>query len=182
MSKDPFQILADEITLARQEIQRLQRSSLNRDEAEDLNQIITKGQVDMLAVGKAVEAKIQHHIANAMAEIERKTIDAATAAAASAIQETRQESLKVVQELSVANGEARKQAWRYFGGFWVWLISIGTLGALVGALAHMAVQGYGNAREFGKYPGVYCNSANGEKGTTKNGRPYCAFWLDIPRG
>jgi len=46
MSKDPFQMLVDEVTLARQEIQKLQRTSLNRDEAEDLNQVITKGQQD----------------------------------------------------------------------------------------------------------------------------------------
>jgi len=57
-----------------------------------------------------------------------------------AILETRQESLKVAQELSDAAGEARKQAWRYFGGFWVWLVSVGALGAFVGAITTMAVQ------------------------------------------
>jgi len=92
MSKDPFQMLVDEVTLARQEIQKIQRTSLNRDEAEDLNQVITKGQADMLDVSKAVEVKIQDMIANAVAGIEGKTIDAARTAAMAAILETRQES------------------------------------------------------------------------------------------
>jgi len=140
MSKDPFQMLVDEVTLARQEIQKLQRTSLNRDEAEDLNQVITKGQADMLDVSKAVEAKIKDAVANAVMGIEGKTIDAARTAAMAAILETRQESLKVAQELSDAAGEARKQAWRYFGGFWVWLVSVGALGAFVGAITTMAVQ------------------------------------------
>jgi len=140
MSKDPFQMLVDEVTLARQEIQKLQRTSLNRDEAEDLNQVITKGQADMLDVSKAVEVKIQDMIANAVAGIEGKTIDAARTAAMAAILETRQESLRVAQELSDAAGEARKQAWQYFGGFWVWLVSVGALGAFVGAITTMAVQ------------------------------------------
>jgi len=178
MSKDPFQMLVDEVTLARQEIQKIQRTSLNRDEAEDLNQVITKGQADMLDVSKAVEVKIQDMIANAVAGIEGKTRDAARTAAMAAILETRQESLKVAQELSDAAGEARKQAWRYFGGFWVWLVAMGALGAFVGAVTTMAVQGRADAKEFGKYPGVYCSSANGEKGTTEDGRQYCAFWLD----
>jgi hypothetical protein len=42
----------------------------------------------------------------------------------------------------------------------------------------MAVQGRTDAIAFGKHPGIYCNSANGEKGTTDDGRAYCAFWLD----
>ena len=41
MSKDPFQILADELTLIRKDMDQLQRTSLNKDEAKKLNQIVT---------------------------------------------------------------------------------------------------------------------------------------------
>ena len=35
--KDPFEILADEITLIRRQVDHLQRTSLNKDEAEAFN-------------------------------------------------------------------------------------------------------------------------------------------------
>jgi len=41
MSKDPFQILADELTLIRKDMDQLQRTSLDKDEAKKLNQIVT---------------------------------------------------------------------------------------------------------------------------------------------
>lgn len=178
MSKDPFQILADEVTLARQEIQKLQRTSLDREEAEDLNQIIIKSQADMLDVGLAVEKKIELKLNNIVADVKSHTMNAAKNAAVAAIQETRLESLKVANDLSKAAGEARQQAWRYFGGFWVWLLAVGALGALLGALVMFWMTGHRDAKEFGKYPGVYCGSAGGEKGTAEDGRPYCVFWLD----
>ena len=40
MSKDPFQILADELTLIRKDMDQLQRTSLNKDEAKTLNQAV----------------------------------------------------------------------------------------------------------------------------------------------
>jgi len=141
MSKDSYEdILVEELKALRETIEHLQRNSLNRAEAEDLNQVITKGQADMLDVSKAVEAKIKDAVANAVIGIEGKTIDAAKNGAVGAIRETREESLRVAQELSDATGEARKQAWRYFGGFWVWLAAAIALGAFLGTLATVAMQ------------------------------------------
>lgn len=40
--KDPFEILADEITLIRRQVDHLQRTSLNKDEAEAFNTTIAK--------------------------------------------------------------------------------------------------------------------------------------------
>lgn len=174
MSKDPFQVLADEVTLARQDIGRLQRTSLNSDEAEDLNQVITNGQADMLNVGVAVVEKIETSIDSATYAIREKTTEAAKKAAVAAILETRQESLKVAQDLAAAAGEARKQAWRYFGGFWVWLLAIGSLGAFVGALATMAIQGRADAETFGQFTSIYCEAAGGTKVTDTNGQRLCA--------
>ena len=47
--------------------------------------------------------------------------EAAGKAAREAIEKSHAESLKAARSLSQAAGEARRQAWRYFGGFWVWL-------------------------------------------------------------
>ncbi|SDM01131.1 hypothetical protein, partial [Paracoccus chinensis] len=76
--------------------------------------------------------------------------------------------------------EARRQAWRYFGGFWVWLASIGAAGALLGALLVFWLQGRADAREFGQYPRIYCLSAGGQIATNPEGRRFCGVWIDPP--
>jgi len=174
MRKDPFHALADEVTLAREEIQNLRRSSLTRDEAEDLNQIITKAQTDMLDAGEVVEKRIEAAITNATYAIRSKTEQAAKRAAVEAILETRQETLKVAQDLSEAAGEARQQAWRYFGGFWVWLVAMLAIGAFFGSITTMTIQGRADAGAFGQYVSVYCGSAGGTKVTDKTGNEFCA--------
>ena len=53
--KDPFEILADEITLIRRQIDQLQRTSLDRKEAEKLNAVMAQGLDRMAKVGPAVQ-------------------------------------------------------------------------------------------------------------------------------
>ena len=76
-------------------------------------------------------------------------------------------------KLSQAAGEARREAWRWFGGFWVWLVAMLATGAVIGALAMALIQGRGDAREFGQYPGVYCGPAGGQRMETETWI-YCA--------
>ena len=81
---------------------------------------------------------------------------------------------------SKPTGEARREPWRYFGGFRVWLASVGAGGAVLGLLAAFLIMGGGDAREFGKYPQVYCTSARGQVVTNLEGRRFCAIWIDRP--
>jgi len=75
-------------------------------------------------------------------------------------------------------GEARREAWRYFGGFWVWLTTIGLLGVILGGLGVFWLKGREAAEGFGQYPSIYCTTAGGTKGKFSNGKPYCLFELD----
>jgi hypothetical protein len=84
-----------------------------------------------------------------------------------------QERLKFSQ----AAGEARREAWRWFGGFWVWLASVGTAGALLGALAMAWIGGTISAHDFGDYPGVFCSSAGGQVVEQSDGSTFCAVWI-----
>ena len=88
--------------------------------------------------------------------------------------------MAAARDLSKAAGEARREAWRYFGGFWVWLASVGAGGAVLGLLAAFLIMGRGDAREFGQYPGVYCTTAGGQVVTNPEGRRFCAIWIDRP--
>ena len=103
-------------------------------------------------------------------------------AARDAIHEAHRESMEASERLLSAAGEARRQAWRYFGGFWVWLASVGVTGALLGALAVFWLQGRADAHKFGQNPGIFCRSAGGQVVEREDGGSFCAFWIDQPPG
>ena len=119
-------------------------------------------------------------LAQTALDVRAFAVEAAQSAAREAIEKSHAESLKAAKDLSRAAGEARREAWRYFGGFWVWLASIGAAGALVGALAVFWLQGHADAKAFGQYPGIYCPTAGGQVVTNAEGRRFCAFWIDQP--
>lgn len=178
--KDPFEILADEITLIRRQIDQLQRTSLDRKEAEKLNAVVAQGLDRMAKVGPALQNRIEQSLATAALDLRQHTVYAATEGAKEAIREAQMESLKAAKDLRKAAGEARREAWRWFGGFWVWLASVGATGALLGALAVFWLQGRADARAFGKYPRVYCTAAGGQVATNSDGSRFCGIWIDPP--
>lgn len=179
--KDPFEILADEITLIRRQVDQLQRTSLDKAEAKQLNTVVASSLDRMAKVGPAVQQRIEHSLATAALDLRIHAMEAASQAARDAIRESHAESLKAAQSLSQAAGEARRQAWRYFGGFWVWLTSIGATGALLGALAVFWLQGRADANAFGRYPGIYCRSAGDQVVPQDDGSKFCAFWINPPK-
>lgn len=179
--KDPFEILADEITLIRRQMDHLQRTSLNKTEAEALHELITRSVERMTQVGPAVQKVMQRDLAQAALDVRAHAVEAAQSAAREAIEKSHAESLKAAKSLSQAAGEARRQAWRYFGGFWVWLASIGATGALIGALAAFWITGRDDAKAFGQHPSIYCRSAGGEFADQRDGSRYCVFMVSPPR-
>lgn len=178
--KDPFEILADEITLIRRQIDRLQRTSLDKDEAEAFNATIAKFIAQLGKTAPAMQEAMRRDLAYVGNDVRKHAVEAAQAAAREAIEKSHAESIKAAQSLSQAAGEARRQAWRYFGGFWVWLASIGAAGALLGALAMFWLQGRADAHKFGEYPSIYCRSAGGEITQNTDGRRFCGIWIDPP--
>ena len=116
-AKDPFQILADELTLIRKDMDRLQRTSLNKQEADDLHSFLAesvgKMHADTLKAPQAVRSALK-------ADRDRMAQDATqatTAAAERVLGDIREQLAQERQKLTQAAGEARREAWRYFGGF-----------------------------------------------------------------
>ena len=180
MTKDPFQILADELTLIRKDMDRLQRTSLDKDEAKKLNQIVTAAVLKMAKTAEDAPGEIQGALEADRDQMARSATQAATRAAESAMAGIRHDLDNERAKLSQAAGEARREAWRWFGGFWVWLASVGAAGALIGALAAFWVGGEIAAQEFGDYPGIFCGSAGGQVVEQDNGGTFCAIWINRP--
>lgn len=177
-TKDPFTIFADELTLLRNDLKQLQRTSLNKDEAKILNSAVAKALIAMQNTAESLDEALQQHLTLTKTEIIQQTTIAAKAAAANAIQTSHTEIMAAARIYAKNAAEARREAWRYFGGFWVWLTTVGLLGAILGGLAMFWLKGREAAQAFGNYPSLYCTTAGGTKGKMQDGRQYCVFYLD----
>jgi hypothetical protein len=177
---DPFLVLVDDIGALRRQIETLQRTSLNKDEAEAFNKTITDFLGKLTHVPQNLQKAMQRDLAQTALDVRAFAVEAAQSAAREAIEKSHAESLKAAKDLSRAAGEARREAWRYFGGFWVWLASIGAAGALIGALAVFWLQGRADAKAFGQYPSIYCRTAGGEFADQRDGSRYCIFMVSPP--
>lgn len=180
MSKDPFQELVEELTALRRSIEHIARTSLDKDEAKKLNQIVTAAVLKMAKAAEDAPGEIQGALETDRDQMARSATQAATKAAESAMAGIRHDLDNERAKLSQAAGEARREAWRWFGGFWVWLASVGATGALLGALAAFWITGRGDAREFGQFPSIYCGTAGGQVVEQDNGSSYCAIWINRP--
>ena len=180
MTKDAFEMLTDELTLIRHDMANLQRTSLNKDEAKALSQEVAKGVKQMANAAPAVYEAISSRLDLAIDKIRREAVTAASEATSGAIEKSHAKSINAARDLSKAAGEARREAWRYFGGFWVWLASVGAGGAVLGLLTAFLIMGRGDAREFGQYPQVYCTTAGGQIVEQDDGSSFCAIWIDRP--
>ena len=180
MSKDPFQILADELTLIRKDMDHLQRTSLDRDEASELHGYFMRD-IESLRETYAESPEVFKDALKAdRDQMARMASQAATEAAERVMGDMRDQLIQERLKLSQAAGEARREAWRWFGGFWVWLASVGTAGALLGVLAAFWMTGRGDARQFGSFPGIYCGNVVGQVIEQSDGSTYCAIWIKPP--
>jgi hypothetical protein len=180
MSKDPFQELVDELTALRRSIEHIARTSLDKDEAKKLNQIVTAAVLKMAKAAEDAPGEIQGALEADRDQMARNATQAATRAAESAMAGIRHALDNERAKLSQAAGEARKEAWRWFGGFWVWLVAMLATGAVIGVLGMAWIQGRGDAREFGQFPSIYCGTAGGQVIEQDNGSSYCAIWINRP--
>ncbi|WP_207103098.1 hypothetical protein [Paracoccus shandongensis] len=177
-NRDSFDILGEELNLMRRQIELLQRTSLDRKEAEKLNAVVAQSLDRMARVGPAVQQRIEQSLATAALDLRQHTVYAATEGAKEAIREAQLESIKAAGDLRKAAGEARREAWRWFGGFWVWLASVGAAFFALGLLTMFLLQGRADAHKFGQSPSTFCKWAGGENLSNEAGDKACVFWLE----
>ena len=176
-TEDLFDVLSGELTALRRSVEHYGRATLSKNEARDLNKALVQA-VDRME--KAVQRAPQALQETLKADRERMARDAAQAAREAAERvmgeirgQLRAERLHFAQSA----GEARRAVWRSFGGFWVWLLSMLATGVAVGALGATWINGRDDAKAFGRYPELYCETAGGQEGSNSD-RTGCVFWYD----
>ena len=175
MSKDPFQILADELTLIRKDMDHLQRTSLDRDEASELHGYFMRDIESLRETYSESPEVFKDALKADRDQMARTASQAATEAAERVMGDMRDQLNQERLKFSQAAGEARREAWRYFGGIWVWAGLLLSLGAILGGSGVFWTQGRADAKEFARYPGVYCSAAGGNMIETGDGSwVYCA--------
>lgn len=183
MSKDPFQILAEELTLIREDMEKLQRTSLDKDEAQALHQIVAQAVKNMQQATKAAPGEIQKALGADRDQMARSATQAATRAAESAMAGIRHDLDSERAKLSQAAGEARREAWRYFGGFWVWIASMVATGAVLGLMIAYGMETAKSALSVNDLARYNCGLSwfGGQVVELNNGSSYCAFWIKPPK-
>ncbi|PZO66617.1 MAG: hypothetical protein DI498_06870 [Paracoccus denitrificans] len=78
--------------------------------------------------------RIDTRLGGALTETRAAATEAARQAAVEAIRSSQEETSEAARSPLRAAHDARRQAWRYFGGFWVWLSAAAALGGLLVAL------------------------------------------------
>ena len=177
MSKDPFQQLVDEITLIRGEVQALKRSSLDRDEAKALSETLARAVDRMERAARQAPRALVDAFAQDRAEIARETAETTSVAAVGVLKNIRDQLTQDRLTFSQAAGEARRAAWRYFGGFWVWLVAMLATGAVLGVLAAYGTETAKSYFSVGDMARYSCERSwvRGVRGESE-GQGYCVLW------
>ena len=180
MAKDAVQELVDEITLVRGEVKQLQRTSLSRDEAKALNAHVAQALAQMKALAAGAPQAVRNAIWTDLRQLDQTTSQAASKAAGQAVKDVREDLRAERANLLRASERAHRAAWRFEGGVWAWMAATLATGALLGALAALWMTGKDDAREFGRFPRIYCEDAGGTIFADTDGRRFCGIWIDPP--
>lgn len=178
-AKDPFQILADELTLIRKDMDQLQRTSLDKKDAQALHKKLAEGVDRMYRAAPEVQQAIDNRLMAVAAYLKEETTKAAEKAAKDAILNAHDESIDAARSLAQAAGEARRQAWRYFGGFWVWLASMLATGVVLGLLLANGMETAKSALSVDDLVRYNCGRSwfGGQVVDQDDGSSFCAFWI-----
>lgn len=182
MSKDGIQAFADEVTLIRNEIDRLQRTSLDKDEAEALHRIVAEAVADMRqATGEAPEA-LRSALKDDRDRMAHEATVAATRAAEKAVEDIRKELAVERDRLSQAASGARRAALRFSGGIWTLLAATLGLGAFLGLLAANVVETGRSLLSIEQMVRYGCGQplVGGSVVEQDNGSSYCGHWIVSP--
>lgn len=177
--KSPAQLmndLTDQVRLLRQDVVNLTATATTKTEAAALR-------ASVQASVKEAEKRSAKVLDAAERVIDRSyqaNLQAAREGAAKAVAGLQDEVRQAANRMRLETLRGSRQALFWSGGVLAVFGGLVALGALLGVLGHMWMQGRADARAFGQRPWVFCEAAGGQFATSNSGRQFCAIWVDPP--
>lgn len=182
MNEDPFQILADELTLIRKNMDRIQRTSLDKNEAEALHQILIRAVADMQRATKEAPKTLQNVLKADRDQMAHAATVAATSAAQNAVKGIRTELTTEHARLSQSASEARRAALRFTGGIWTLLAAVLITGLFLGLLSANVAETGKTLLTIDQMVRFGCGKPliGGQLIEREDGSSYCVTWIVTP--
>ena len=184
VAKSPAELIADltdQVRLLRQDVGNLTATATTKAEAAKLMARIEKASGEAFAHAQEV-IDASEHLGRRMHQDSASAAQvAAQVAAQKAIKSLEHEIQAAANHMRLESVRSSKEALHRFGGGLAVFGGIAALGAVLGILVLLLIQGRGDAREFGKHPEVFCTSAGGEIATNSDGSRFCGIWIDPPK-
>ena len=178
VAKSPAELIADltdQVRLLRQDVGNLTATATTKAEAARLMARIEKASGEAFAHAQEV-IDASEHLGR---RLHQDSASAAQVAAERAIKGLEHEISAAANHMRLEAVKGRQQALYSFGGGLAVFGGLIALGAVLGVMALLLIQGRGDAHSFGRNPGLFCTTAGGERGTTSSsGEGYCVFWTD----
>ena len=178
-TKSPAQVindLSDQVRLLRQDVTNLTATATTKKEAAALRAAV------QASVKEAQDrsAKVLDAAERVIDRSYHANLAAARDGAAKAMAGLQDEVRQAANRMRLETLRGSRQALYWSGGVFAVAGGLVALGALLGALAHFWLQGRADAKQFGKYPGIFCEGAGGTVVTNDDGSSYCGFWIKYP--
>lgn len=177
-AKSPSELIADltdQVRLLRQDVGNLTATATTKAEATKLMAGMQKATKDALEQNR----QVSETAAEMSRRMHRDSLTAAQEAAGQAVRGLEDKISSAANHMRLEALKGRQQAFYSFGGGLAVFGGMIALGAVLGVLALLLIQGRGDAHSFGRNPSLFCASAGGERGTmSSNGERYCVFWPD----
>jgi len=176
-AKSPAALIADltdQVRLLRQDVGNLTATATTKAEAAKLMASVQKITADALEQNRQIGSTA----ADMSRRMHRDSVSAAQEAAGKAVRGLESQINAAANHMRLESVRNSKEALHRFGGGLAVYGGMIALGAVMGVVLLLLIQGRGDAREFGRHPGVFCTSAGGEVATNLNGQRFCAFWID----
>ena len=177
--KSPAQVindLTDQVRLLRQDVVNLTAIATTKTEAAALRTAV------QTSVKEAQDrsTKILDAAERVIDRSYQANLQAAREGAAKAVAGLQDEVRQAANRMRLETLRGSRQALYWSGGVFAVAGGLVALGALLGVLGHLWLQGRADARAFGEHPGIFCEGAGGTVVTNDDGSSYCAFWITHP--
>ena len=176
-AKSPAELitdLTDQVRLLRQDVGSLTATATTKTEAAKLMASVQKITIDALEQNRQIGSTA----AEMSRRMHRDSLTAAQEAAGKAVRGLEDQISAAANHMRLESVRSSKEALHRFGGGLAVYGGMIALGAVMGVVLLLLIQGRSDAREFGRHPGLFCASAGGEVATNLNGQRFCAFWID----